>query len=41
MRKSEKLKVRFREIKLSETRCREIIDEVCSGCYELIRYDIT
>lgn len=29
------------KIKLSETRCREIIDEVCSGCSELIRYDIT
>lgn len=29
------------KIKLPETRCREIIDEVCSGCTEIIRYDIT
>lgn len=29
------------KIKLPETRCREIIDEVRSGCTEIIRYDIT
>ena len=28
------------KIKLSETRCREIIDEVISGCREISRYDI-
>lgn len=29
------------KIKLPETRCREIIDEVRYGCTEIIRYDIT
>lgn len=29
------------KIKLPETRCREIINEVRSGCTEIIRYDIT
>lgn len=29
------------KIKLPETRCRKIIDEVRSGCTEIIRYDIT
>lgn len=29
------------KIKLPETQCREIIDEVRSGCTEIIRYDIT
>ncbi|MBP3517544.1 MAG: type II toxin-antitoxin system HipA family toxin [Parabacteroides sp.] len=28
------------KIKLSENRCNEIIEEVCSGCAELTRYDI-
>ena len=28
------------KIKLPETRCREIIEEVRSGCTEIIRYDI-
>lgn len=30
-----------KKIKLSEARCREIIDEVCSGCREIIRYNIS
>ncbi len=29
-----------RKIGLSEERCREMIDEVCSGCAELTRYDL-
>ncbi|MDE7092797.1 MAG: type II toxin-antitoxin system HipA family toxin [Muribaculaceae bacterium] len=29
-----------KKIKLSEDRCRELIEEVSSGCSELIRYDI-
>lgn len=28
------------KIKLPETRCRELIEEVRSGCTEIIRYDI-
>ena len=28
------------KIKLPDTRCREIIEEVRSGCTEIIRYDI-
>ena len=30
-----------KEIKLSEARCREIIEEVCAGCKELIRFTIS